>query len=81
MKQEPEEKREPRFYGEVTERSHKNMSRIRGKDTSIEVALLKALWVKGYRFRKNYKKLPGSPNMTLTKHKIANFGLLDREKH
>ncbi len=39
MKQEPEEKREPRFHGEVTERSHKNMSRIRGKDTSIEVAL------------------------------------------
>lgn len=73
MKQEPEEKREPRFYGEVTERSHKNMSRIRGKDTSIEVALLKALWVKGYRFRKNYKKLPGSPNMALTKHKIAIF--------
>lgn len=39
MKQEPEEKREPRSHGEVTERSHKNMSRIRGKDTSIEVAL------------------------------------------
>ena len=69
----PEEKREPRFHGEVTERSHKNMSRIRGKDTSIEVRLRKALWAKGYRFRKNYKKLPGSPDIALTKHKIAIF--------
>lgn len=66
-------KREPRFYGEVTERSHKNMSRIRGKDTSIEVALRKALWAKGYRFRKNYKKLPGRPDIALTKYKIAVF--------
>ena len=73
MKQETEEKREPRFHGEVTERSHKNMSRIRGKDTSIEVTLRKALWAKGYRFRKNYKKLPGSPDIALTKHRIAIF--------
>ncbi len=35
MKQEPEEKREPRFHDKVTERSHKNMSCIRGKDMSI----------------------------------------------
>jgi DNA mismatch endonuclease, patch repair protein len=56
MKQEPEEKREPRFYGEVTERSHKNMSRIRGKDTSIEVALLKEndTALKGVRFENEY---------------------------
>ena len=73
MKQKLEEKREPRFYGEVTARSHKNMSRIRGKDTSIEVTLRKALWAKGYRFRKNYKKLPGSPDIALTKHRIAIF--------
>ena len=66
-------KREPRFQGEVSERSHKNMSRIRGKDTSIEVALRKALWAKGYRFRKNYKELPGSPDIALTKYKIAVF--------
>ena len=43
---------EPRFQGEVTEKSHKNMSRIRGKDTSIEIILRKALWHKGYRYRK-----------------------------
>lgn len=66
-------KKEPRFYGEVSEKSSKNMSRIRGKDTSIEVVLRKALWAKGYRFRKNYKELPGSPDIALTKYKIAVF--------
>lgn len=65
--------KEPRFHGEVTEKSHKNMSRIRGKDTSIEVALRKALWKKGYRYRKNYKGLPGSPDIAITKYKIAIF--------
>ena len=49
------------------------MSRIRGKDTSIEIALRKALWKKGYRYRKNYKELPGSPDIALTKYKIAIF--------
>lgn len=66
-------KQEPRFRGEVSEKSHKNMSRIRGKDTSIEVALRKALWRKGYRYRKNYKALPGRPDIALTKYKIAIF--------
>lgn len=67
------QKREPRFHGEVSEKSHKNMSKIRGKDTSIEITLRKALWKKGYRYRKNYKKLPGSPDIALTKYKIAIF--------
>lgn len=65
--------REPRFHGEVSEKSHKNMSRIRGKDTSIELALRRALWAKGYRYRKNYKSLPGTPDIVLTKYKIAIF--------
>ncbi len=65
--------REPRFHGKVSEKSHKNMSHIRGKDTSIEVLLRKALWNKGYRYRKNYKDLPGSPDIVLTKYKIAVF--------
>lgn len=64
---------EPRFHGEVSEKSHKNMSHIRGKDTSIEVVLRKALWKKGYHYRKNFKKLPGRPDIVLTKYKIAIF--------
>lgn len=49
------------------------MSRIRKKDTSIELKLRRALWEKGYRYRKNYSKLPGSPDIALTKYKIAIF--------
>lgn len=55
------------------EQRRKNMQRIRSKDTSIEQALRKALWHKGYRYRKNYKKLPGRPDIALTKYKIAVF--------
>lgn len=51
----------------------KNMSHIRGKDTSIEIALRKALWHEGIRYRKNYRLLPGSPDIAITKYKIAIF--------
>ena len=66
-------KREPRFHGEVSEKSHRNMSNIKGKDTSIEITLRKALWSKGYRYRKNLQELPGRPDIALTKYKIAIF--------
>ena len=39
------------------EQRRKNMQHIKAKDTSIEIALRKALWKKGYRYRKNYKIL------------------------
>ena len=43
------------------------------KNTRIETVLRKALWKRGYRYRKNYKELPGSPDIALTKYKIAIF--------
>lgn len=49
------------------------MSKIHGRDTSIELILRKALWKKGYRYRKNYKEIPGRPDIVLTKYKIAIF--------
>lgn len=55
------------------EQRRKCMSHIRSKDTKIEVSLRKALWHKGYRYRKNYKSLPGKPDIALTKYKIAVF--------
>lgn len=55
------------------EQRHKNMSNIKNKDTGIEVKLRKALWDKGYRYRKNYKDLPGKPDIVLTKYKLAIF--------
>lgn len=65
--------KEPRFKGSVSEKSRRNMSRIKGKDTSIEVHLRKALWARGYRYRKNYRNLPGRPDIAITKYKIAIF--------
>ena len=55
------------------EQRHKNMRNIRSKDTKIEVLLRKALRTKGIGYRKNYDKLPGKPDIVLTKYKIAVF--------
>lgn len=55
------------------EARHKAMSRIRSRDTSIEVRLRKALWHRGFRYRKNWAALPGRPDIAVTKYKIAVF--------
>ena len=55
------------------EQRRKNMQHIRSRDTRIEVLLRKALWAKGYRYRKNVKELPGRPDIVLTRYKIAIF--------
>jgi DNA mismatch endonuclease (patch repair protein) len=55
------------------EQRHKIMSHIRSNNTSIEVLLRKALWHEGIRYRKNLKTLPGTPDIAITKHKIAIF--------
>lgn len=52
---------------------HNNMSHIRSKDTSIELVFRKALWQQGFRYRKNYKLLPGTPDIAITKYRIAIF--------
>ena len=49
------------------------MQHIKSKDTKIEVALRKALWKKGLRYRKNYSKLPGKPDIAFVKYKVAVF--------
>ena len=45
----------------VSEARHYNMSRIRAKDTSIELLLRHALWARGLRYRKyvNYRHPKG----------------------
>ena len=55
------------------EQRRRNMQNIHQKDTSIELCLRKALWKKGYRYRKNVKTLPGKPDIVITKYKIAIF--------
>ncbi len=55
------------------EQRRKNMQAIRSKDTAIELRLRKALWERGIRYRKNYRKLIGKPDIAITKYKIAVF--------
>lgn len=52
---------------------HNNIRYIKSKDTKIELKSRKALWNKGYRYRKNYKNLPGEPDIVLTRYKITIF--------
>ena len=55
------------------EQRRKNMQAIRSTDTSIEIALRTALWHRGVRYRKNYKQLPGKPDIAITKYRIVVF--------
>lgn len=50
-----------------------NMSRIKGKDTKIEVMVRKFLFAHGFRFRKNDKRYPGKPDVVLPKYHAAIF--------
>lgn len=50
-----------------------NMAQIKSKDTKIEVMVRKYLFSKGFRFRKNDKRLPGKPDVVLPKYKTVIF--------
>ncbi len=50
-----------------------NMSRIRSRNTTPERAVRHALWHKGYRYRLNDKRLPGSPDLVLPKYRAVIF--------
>lgn len=55
------------------EQRRRNMQAIRSKDTKIERVLAKALWSRGYRYRKNDKTVFGKPDFTFKRHKVAVF--------
>lgn len=55
------------------EQRRKNMRAVKNKDSQIELKLRKALWEKGYRYRKHYKAIEGKPDIVLTKYKLAIF--------
>ncbi len=50
-----------------------NMSRIKNKDTAIEVLLRNELWHRGLRYRKNVKNIYGKPDIVFIGKKIAIF--------
>lgn len=62
----------PKSYDSMPE-IRKRMSKVRLKNGKAETILAKRLWHEGYRYRKNYKKLPGSPDIALTTYRVAVF--------
>lgn len=50
-----------------------NMSRIHGKDTKPEELVRKYLFFRGFRYRKNDKRLPGKPDIVLPKYRTVIF--------
>lgn len=59
-------KKEPLSRSEI-------MSHVKGKDTAIEIKLRKALWQKGFRYRKNCKDIFGKPDICFKTKKVAIF--------
>lgn len=57
----------------ASEVTHKIMSSIKSKDTAPELLLIKSLCKMKLRYRKNYKELPGKPDIVFLKAKIAIF--------
>lgn len=52
---------------------HLNMSRIHSSDTKPELRLRRALWRRGFRYRVNDRRLPGSPDIVLPKYRTVIF--------
>lgn len=57
----------------TTEQRSKNMSAIRSKNTKPEEIVRKYLFSQGFRYRKNDKRLPGSPDIVLPKYRTVVF--------
>jgi len=55
------------------EQRRKNMQAVKNKDSKIEVLLRKELWKRGLRYRKNYKKVFGHPDIVFMGKKVAVF--------
>lgn len=59
--------------GKTPEQISYNMSRIRSKDTGIELKLRKELWSRGLRYRKNARSVYGNPDIVFKGKKVAVF--------
>lgn len=51
----------------------KNMAAIKSKNTSPELYIRRELFKRGYRYRLNYTKLSGKPDLYLSKYNTAIF--------
>lgn len=55
------------------EQRHKCMARIRSKNTKPEIMVRKYLFARGFRYRKNVRRLPGTPDIVLRKYRTVIF--------
>ena len=55
------------------EQRHKCMSSIKGKDTKPEMLVRRYLHARGYRYRMNVKRLPGTPDIVLRRFRTVIF--------
>lgn len=62
----------PKSYDSTPE-TRKRMSKVKLKNGDAEQVLTKQLWHLEYRYRKNDKRLPGSPDIAILKFQIAVF--------
>lgn len=62
----------PKYY-DTDEATSKRMAKVKLKKGDAEMLLAKELWRKGYRYRLNWKKLPGSPDIVILRYHIAIF--------
>ncbi len=62
----------PKHYDTTPEVSRR-MGNVHLKKGIAETRLAKSLWHNGIRYRLNYKGVPGSPDIAITKYKIAVF--------
>ena len=62
----------PKHY-DTTPEIRRRMAKVHLKKGKTETMLAKELWHKGYRYRLNYKKLPGSPDIAILKYHVAVF--------
>lgn len=51
----------------------KRMANVKLKNGTAETLIAKGLWHEGIRYRKNHRSLPGSPDIAITKFKVAIF--------
>lgn len=65
-----EEEMADKFTKELRSR---NMKAIRSKETKLEQQVAQELWKRGFRFRKNVKKLFGTPDISIKKYKVVVF--------
>ena len=55
------------------EQQRRNMQTVKAKGSKIEMLLARALWDRGYRYRKNYKAVTGKPDFVFLSPKVAVF--------